>query len=234
MPVPSRPIIDPLIELRWGGGSRPASALTAALITYVALAFCAQEEREPAAGITLQRVAAVTYDRLQSLTGLSRAKVSQALAELIERQLVLQEGSTQRRQYALELGDGRWFKLPCRRLVSHERILPFTRFNLRSKHELHAMKLYLYLASVRDNKTEFSVASYEKIYRQTGIPERDIRRAISALLGVELLHNVQRESSTVHPASRDGEFGPNRYYLAGYQDLFSGLRSSEQQAVGAG
>jgi hypothetical protein len=92
------------------------------------------------------------------------------------------------------------------------------------------MKLYLYLAAIRDNRFEYSVASYERIYRQTGIPERDIRRAISTLLGVELLQNVGRDVGTVNPASRDGEFGPNRYYFAGHQDLFAGLASRSPQA----
>jgi hypothetical protein len=63
-------------------------------------------------------------------------------------------------------------KLPCQAIVSGEAILPFKNFTLRSKHELHAMKLYLYLAACRDNAKAYSMASYETITERIGIPER--------------------------------------------------------------
>ena len=72
------------------------------------------------------------------------------------------------------------------------RITTFRQLTLRGKLD-HALKLYLYFASVRDNQRLISMASHEVIHARTGIPESDIRRAHRLLTSVGLLAAIERE-----------------------------------------
>jgi hypothetical protein len=67
--------------------------------------------------------------------------------------LVTPQGSSQRRSYLLTGPHEKWFKLPCRSIVKDGVIRPFTTFTLRPKHELHALRRYLYLAAVPSTPT---------------------------------------------------------------------------------
>lgn len=157
-----------------------------------------------------------TFDDLQTATRLSRAMIAPALQQLERYELITKEGSHQRRRYALTF-EQRWFKLPCKSIVRQGVLQPFDKFTLRSKVELHAMKLYLYLAAVRSNERPYSLASYEKIHERIGIPENDIRKAIIILTTSGLLQNSDR---TVED-SGDGKrvYGPNKYFLTGHSAL---------------
>ncbi len=165
---------------------------------------------------TTQHFAELTYDDFEHLTGLSRSLIRQGLLRLTEMGLVQAQGSRQQREYILAWPGGRWFKLPCRAILRRDGIAPFKTFTLRTKHELNAMKLYLYLADVRNRSTFHSEVSYEVIRERLGTPERDIRRAINVLTAAGLLARVQRE--TERAASY---WGPNKYFLTGYQDLIA-------------
>ncbi|MBY7431466.1 helix-turn-helix domain-containing protein, partial [Escherichia ruysiae] len=90
---------------------------------------------------------------------------------------------------------------------------------LRRKIELHAIKIFLYLASVRDNHTEFSLASYERIRKAIGISDKDISRALALLSIIGLLARVSSEKAEDNKVNQ-----PNRYYLVGYKSF---ARSSE-------
>jgi hypothetical protein len=212
--VPSTPVLAALPKMKWSAadGGRPA-AETAALMLFVALNFSAMgwagDQGE------YHAVAEVTYDDLGAATGLSRALISAGLQRLVVLGLIQSEGSSQKRRYVLNWqSDARFFKLPCRAVIAEGVIKPFTHFTLRSKHELHAMKLYLYLAAVRSNEEHYSMASYKKISDRTGIAERDIRKAVGTLLNVGLLVGIGREHS--HTRSRNE---PNKYYLYGHAVL---------------
>ena len=211
--IPTTPVLDALPHIRWQRiDDRSPGAGTAALMLYVTLCFMADEKTSVEGFKSWE--AEASYDRLGEMTGLSRQLISQGLVVLQERDLITASGSRQRRRYQIVWAENRWFKLPCQAIVAHGSITPFRHLTLRSKHELHAMKLYLYLAAVRDNPSPYSMASYETIFDRIGIPERDIRKAISILIGCGLMVNVARNGE-------EGEFGPNRYYLTGYQKLFS-------------
>ncbi|MEN9417612.1 MAG: hypothetical protein RI988_1232 [Pseudomonadota bacterium] len=187
---------------------------------YVALLFMRKEEHldDDQLGVPAQvtkHIAQASYEVLGEATGLSRSLIRQGLERLQSLDLIQPQGSTQRRSYVLAWSDSGWFKLPCRAIVRSGVIVPLTHFKLRSKHELHAMKLYLYLASVIGRGQTYAQASYETIYGKTGIPERDIRRAITILIGVGLLRNVEREKTGISTS-----FGANKYYLTGDHDLY--------------
>lgn len=213
--VPSEPVLEalPLMSWRPASGRSPAGE-TAALLVYVALIF--SSDTDDSLPPHAAQIAEATYDELQLATGLSRKLVADGLARLIELSLIKPVGSHQQRRYLImwkEEGRG-WFKLPCRAILREQKILPFMNFTLRSKHELHAMKLYLFLAARRRNENEESFASYETIYERTGIPEKDIRKAISLLLVAGLLRSVDRHSDVGAKA-----YGHNKYYFAGSERL---------------
>lgn len=209
--VPSESVVAALPGLLWRKmpGQTPA-AETAALMLYVALLFSADT-----AAFETAQVSETTYDDLQNATGLSRKLISAGLTRLIELKLIEALGSAQKRCYRiLWHGKGEaWFKLPCQAIVHGQKILPFANFNLRSKYELHAMKLYLFLASCRRNERMESFASYERIKERIGIPEKDIRKAISLLITSGILRSVNRQSDD------EKTHGPNLYYLTGCERL---------------
>lgn len=213
--VPSESVLQALPAMLWRPlAERSAATETAALMIYVALIFSSELGDWPQT--QAQQVATATYDELQAGTGLSRKMVAAGLARLVELGLIEQHGSHQQRRYliAWKGESGGWFKLPCRAIVREQRIMPFHNFTLRSKHELHALKLYLYLAARRRNEREDAFASYENIHEKIGIPEKDIRKAISVLIGTGLLRSVNREHDATLKA-----FGPNQYFLTGCETL---------------
>ncbi|MDR7380445.1 hypothetical protein J2X19_005152 [Rhodoferax ferrireducens] len=212
--VPSITVVEALKKMTWSRtADQSAAGEIAALMVYVALIFSSEiDDGPPEQG---HHMAAASYDDLQTATSLSRKLVANGVSRLVELKLIIPEGSHQKRRYRIAWNGGTgWFKLPCQAIVREQKILPFAHFTLRTKHELHAMKLHLYLASCRSNDAQFSMASYETIYEKIGIPERDIRKAISLLVATGLLRSVDRK----HEAELK-EFGPNQYYLVGFNKL---------------
>lgn len=212
--VPSDIVLEalPLFKWQWADGKTPAGEV-AALLVYVALRFMAHHEVVDEEHATT--VATGSYNDLARATSLSRRLVADGLKRLVAIGLIQPMGSSQKRRYEL-LGASTtgWFKLPCQAIVSEGVIQPFTKFRLRSKTELHALKLYLYLAARRDNHTPYSMAGYDVISKATGIPEGDIRKASGFLLTSGLLAGVMRE-----PPLMAGKNTPNQYFLAGHQHL---------------
>lgn len=226
--LPSETVKAALPQMSWStaDGAKPA-AETAALMLFVALNFMAttwSDEQNQ-----FQALAEGTYVDLGEATGLSRALISAGLQRLVALDLIAPEGSHQKRRYKINWPqEHRFFKLPCQAIVSGNVIRPFKHFTLRSKHELHAMKLYLYFASIRGNHTFYSMASYETIFDRTRIPERDIRKAISLLIGVGLLVSVDRDHRQMLDKNE-----PNKYYLAGYQALVRQQTGAAQATTAA-
>lgn len=218
--VPAEGLTSLLRALAWtkrNGGS--AAQDVAALMIYIVLLYrrgLREKNREllEHQAPEVENIAVASYDEIGDWTGLSRSLINQGLERLIELQVIRAEGSNQKRVYVLAWPAGRWFKLPCRAVFTASGIPAFKSFTLRSKHELNALKLYLYLADVRDRASAFSQASYETIRARIGIQERDIPRAINVL---NTAHLVVR-SSAAEPAEGK-QHGANAYYLAGYRDL---------------
>lgn len=223
--VPRAAVREALPKLVWvRREGRSVAQDAAAVMVYVALQFRRVDSEIPLDDPAVQgldlpktlRTAQATYEELGRVTGLSRSLTRQALERLEELGLIVPIGSSQKRFYELVWSDDGWFKLPCQAIVREGVIVPFTTFTLRSKHELNALKLYLYLASIRDRVHAYSEASYETIHKRIGVPERDIRRAILVLVAVGLLRNVSRPGSE----GPDTVYGPNRYHLTGDSDFF--------------
>ena len=214
--LPSEPIKAALPALRWQTENDvPPSAGIVALMLYVALNFVARKAMadDGEDGV----VAEATYPELSEMTDLSRSLIANGLKRLAALNLITFSGSAQKRRYWITGPHTPWFKLPCQAIIVKDGAVgPFKTFTLRSKHELHALKLFLYLATCRDNKAKFSMVSYETIHARTGISERDIRRAISLLISSGLLENVDREFSNTLKVNE-----ANKYYLTGSHALLS-------------
>jgi len=170
-----------------------------------------------------------TYNALMTSTGLSRALVAKGLRALEALNLIEIErnGRTNRYRF-VEYNSARdWCKLPARALYvgrsSEQSIRPFQHFQKRSIVELDALKMYLYLAAVRPNTDKFSKATYETIHTKLGIIEKRINRTNSFLITSGLLQDVRRLLPDGEKKNR-----PNGYFLAGFSDLFVGLKRKEE------
>ena len=220
---PSTLVCEALPRFTWSAvGEASPGVATAALMLYVVLRFMADDlSNEQGGNVWVTRA---TYDELGAAAGLSRTMVHASLQRLQSEQLITAEGSHQKRRYRLLWSNPGWFKLPCLAVVTANQVRPFQHFTLRSKHELHAMKLYLYIAAVRPNKALHTEVKYETIHKRIGISERDVRKAVSILLNSDLLANVDRNGVD------EGIFGPNKYYMTGYRNL---LRDTDVRVIDA-
>jgi hypothetical protein len=212
------------------GDAQPSSAYWTAANQY-----------EPAVLVETDYIAYLTYDAMGELTGVSRKLIAAGLKLLVERHMIERVGSERSGEYRIADLEPlkRWAKLPGQALLSPAKtcFLPLTRFDLRGKHSLNAMKLYLYYASVRSTPMAYSQPSFETSFLRTGVQERDIPRANSILLSVGLLARYSRpDFSDDDDVSMDDPkvgYGSNRYYMTGYASLFAkgkGGKSSAAQA----
>lgn len=225
--LPSKRVRSALPRFTWTPTSHGSPGVaTAALMLYVVLRFMADNVSDEEGGDVW--VTRATYDDLCTAAGLSRTMVQAGLRRLEAEQLVTSEGSHQKRAYRLvwNTDETGWFKLPCLAIATGTLVRPFAHFKLRSKHELHAMKLYLYLAAVRRNHETYTSATYETIHAKLGIAEREVRTAISLLLTTGLLASVGRQGGGT---LAEPVYGANMYFLTGHHNLVreSSVRSGD-------
>ncbi|MDL2199386.1 DNA-binding protein [Halopseudomonas aestusnigri] len=224
VPMPTRWVLsgDMAKHFTWSGseGSKGASAI-AALQLWVTLV--TQADRGNAQNMQTTHTAEVTYDALMESAGLSRQLVAAGLRGLEEAALIEIEKVGRRSIYHIPgFAPGEWCKLPARALYNGHRIAAFHNFRKRAVCELHAMKLYLYYAAVRDRKNPYSMCSFETINTRTGVPEKGIPKANSVLLNAGLVVNISKDK---FQGTKWKE--PNKYFLAGYRDLFIGQNLSD-------
>ena len=159
------------------------------------------------------------------LTALSRSSISSGIDILVGLGVLSVDKDGRKNIYRFPGFDGSkdWCKIPYRALLSRDgkRIEAFHKLKLRSKIELYALKMFIYLCAVRDNHNHYASASFERINLQTSIPEADIPRTHAYLSGIGLIALVEKR--------RDGFGGmkknpPNAYFVTGHSDFFIGKR----------
>lgn len=188
--------MPPLNNYRWSGIEK--SDNIAALMLYICIAQqTSQRDDEP----TVFGMVSLSYSQLCVLTSLSRAKVSAGINILSRDRLVDIDRTDKTNTYALvglKKTGGGWAKLPAENMYDkkREQIKPFYEFKLRQRVELDALKLFLLLIALRDNKKNHATPSYRTITQYTGIPEAKIRAAISLLVNLEMIH-VQKYGPTI-------------------------------------
>ncbi|WP_323996645.1 winged helix-turn-helix domain-containing protein [Aeromonas hydrophila] len=226
--IPSTRFVDDSVlrELHGGRGGvcghRNVGAKISALMLYIALGLCAEEEEDDGGGRVLR--ASPTYDELQELSGLSRPLISTALSVLDELKLIEREPQGRGVSYVLTgYSPARgWCKVPFRaiskKVNGSVQIEPFRHFKKRGLMELYALKLFLYLLAIRDNETSESKVSYELISERTAIPRSAIRKTGSFLLSSGLLSNIY-QSSYQNSDGSEGDGGSNKYCVTGFKDL---------------
>lgn len=198
---------------KWGSS---ASASGAGSIAALQLLVTLATQAELVSEVGLQyRVATPTYDELMRAAGLSRKLISSGLTHLSDTGLLEIERVGHRNSYYLTGYEEHWCKLPARALYNGDKIFGFHAFHKRAVCELHAMKLFIYYAVIRDRITAYSTASFETIHKRTGVIEKMIPRANSVLINAGLLSRIDKDSIE---GSKRKE--PNKYYLVGYKDLF--------------
>lgn len=165
----------------------------------------------------------MTYDHLTESASLSRVLVSRGIKKLVALDLIKQEGTTRKKVYVL-VGQTRrgWCKVPRKALIKKDSIVSaFTSFTQRYSHERDALKLFLYLLSIRTNSKRFVEVSLGTIQNKTSIRLNDIDGALGFLMSIGLLEkkesrgylkfekqNLCNESNKLH-----------KYWLAGNQVL---------------
>jgi len=207
-------------DFNWAASGRASrSAAIAALQIFVGLVTQSEESEEDG---SIVLVAEGTYTSLIERTGLSRALVASGLSALEDLQLIKIDRAARSNHYQF-LGydpSQRWCKLPTRALygdsLGGKKIIPFGVFQKRSIYELDAMKMYLYFAAIRSNQNEYSQATFETIFKHTGVAEKRIPRANSLLITSKLLAKISQGEV------KDKKKPPNSYFLLGYRDLFVG------------
>ena len=180
VPLPTQWIEDGGLQaLQWTKADAPGADNTAALMLLSPIAHLADA----------QGLATCTYDGLSLATGLSRAKIANGLGVLSELGVIERKPSG---RSTIQLTDfnraGGWSKLPAKRLYAGGRIIAFENFTLRTMTELHALKLYYLFARRRSNATNMAHLSYDKIEECAGVDRARIKRAISFLAALGLVH----------------------------------------------
>ncbi|MCP3473817.1 helix-turn-helix domain-containing protein [Bradyrhizobium sp. CCGUVB1N3] len=203
--LPSKWIEDGgLKQLQWTNSEASGSNNIAALMVLAPIAHHADDEG----------MAICTYDRLALATGLSRAKVSAGLTVLEKLQVIDRAPSGRSTFQLLNYNEaGGWSKLPARGLYGAGRIIGFEHFHLRTMNELHALKLYYLFARRRSNSTNMAHISYDKIEAYTGIARPRIRKGISFLASVGMVH-------VEHVPSRANERGTANAYRLPFIDPY--------------
>lgn len=144
---------------------------------------------------------AMTYDSFVELASLSRSSVRKGLLRLESMGLISSSGIKSKRYQVLNLTRSGWCKLPVKGFIHDDQTIEsFKMFLNRYPHELNALKLYLYLLSIRVNDEYFSEVSFSKITKKTGIQFKDIKPALGFMNTIGLLDNQQvilSESSSV-------------------------------------
>lgn len=216
-----------LRELRWTRTGEVSNAhKIAALQLYIAISMTC-EDMEVDGEVCY--ASSATYNKLQLMTGLSRASVAGGLSLLEAQEIIVVTKEGRKNYYRPADYNGRngWCKVPYRRLVNDEgQIIAFQAFKLRRVAELHALKLYLYLCYARQNNLNYTSASYEKINKKTRIPEKDIPRAYALLAGTKLLSHIDKNDDDAVENKRMA----NAYYITGYKDLIQNIATSSAAA----
>lgn len=156
----------------------------------------------------------MSYNDMQRICGLNRSAILSGLNKLESQQLIAvtrQTGCPSR--YQLMSQNFKFAKVPLT-IVDGEKLKGFSlKGSLipqysRTEAVLDSLKLYLLLLALRNSHTNRALIGYDGIVTRTGVPRKNIRRAISMLINLGLIH----VESTIMPGmSRQGA---NRYFIS--------------------
>jgi len=171
-----------------------------------------------------QAESTLTYDQLGDSCSLSRSLIKRGLDKLKQESLIRKEGTTRKKVYVLEGGIARgWCKLPKKELLKKDiEISAFKAFTQRYEHERDALKIFLYILSIRSNSKRFVDVSRGKISEVTGVKLGDIYGALGFLRSIGLLDDVKSRGhlkSAVDTCSFCESTRLHRYWVSGCASL---------------
>lgn len=157
----------------------------------------------------------LTYDQLSDYCSLSRVLVNRGIQKLISSGLIKKEGTRKKIIYEINnLNSAGWCKLPCRDLVgTNGFILPFKGLKNRYQSERDALKIFLYLLSIRPNSESKVTVSRGKISSATGLSVYEIDSSVGVLRAVELLDDVKSLGFLMSSSNRQQESDRYASYL---------------------
>lgn len=177
--VPGVPIIDGVLKNL--SGIKVGDSI-AALKTYIAM--LSETDNKLDSGI--YGTAQTTIEKLEDITGLSRALVVRGIDTLVAIELLMakrQRGRTN--TYTLRsYGDNPWGKIPWSNFAQFHQL---HNFKPRGKINLNALKIYLFLSVSVDRATGMACRTYVKIEEKTGVRRNDIQRALAVLIEYQLI-----------------------------------------------
>lgn len=155
-----------------------------------------------------------SISQLCELVGLSRPMVIKGLRKLRDWQIVEVKGGRPAIYHITDYETAKyWTKLPRAHLFNDDKekcIKRLSAMSNRSKTTLHSLQMYLYLAAIRDKKSDLAKVTYDRLAKVLCIARNDVSKAISTLVGFELI--------SVRQAGPDeflGERPSNIYRLRG-------------------
>jgi|SRR5471032_2972455 len=152
---------------------------------------------------------------LSELVDISRPMVVAGLKLLDEWKIVESEKGRPRILRIVNYdGAAYWAKLPNRPLYggkSEERVIGLIQMPNRQRGTLHALQLYLYLASIRDKYTQIANLSYDQGKKILGLSRNHFSAAISMLV----LELVSVRTSLETKQLKGQSYSTNQYWLRG-------------------
>lgn len=130
-----------------------------------------------------------TYDDIESRCKLSRVLISRGIQRLISLGMILRKGGPRKFEYIIPFDTwDKWCKLPKRVILNKKgEIIPFLSMKNRYPEERDALKIFLYLLSIRSNHEDFSFASIKTIANRTGVPVDHIEEVLLTMSNLGLL-----------------------------------------------
>lgn len=161
-------------------------------------------------------VVRASYEALTENANLSRPSVSAGLRLLEQRGLIHTgeaAGGKGRYKFPGYNPNKGWAKLPAQKLYDGAQFRPFKTWHMRSKVELHAMRLYLLIAARRNNEFNEAFLTYEKIHEITGMKDEQITSGFSLLSASSMIYvtNHNREGHGVARGYRIVGIDPFRH-----------------------
>ncbi|WBU58816.1 hypothetical protein [Paracoccus sediminicola] len=128
-------------------------------------------------------IARLTYDGLETATGISRTKIADGLDLLAKRGIVQREPDGRSTLGLANYGEGhRWAAVPAKPLYDGVgAIMAFEDFHLRKRAELDALKLYFAIAARRDTEQNIAWLTYDKMRSYAGLRPHRIKAALGVL-----------------------------------------------------
>lgn len=197
-----------LISFSW---QKDKSDAIAALLVLIALSIKFNTSKigltpEQRSLLSESEMVKATYDEILDMVDISRIKVANGLAILMQQNLIQRSPDNPSVYKIPGINEaGKWGKLPQSLLLRDDRLVGFYTLTLRNKHELNALKLYLVMLAFRSSATSYASLGYPTLTEYTGVAGNDIKKAKSHLINMGLISvdtNIEFVKDNTKPSLR--------------------------------